>query len=75
VRTRSALGAGTRRVYKIEHRPDKNMYHIDTLSRYPIARCNIIERQKDGLITRLNKAQEDDSDVKKNFGSSKIRSV
>jgi len=30
--------------YKIEHRPDKNMYHVDALSRYPIVQCNIIER-------------------------------
>jgi len=27
--------------------------------------CNVIERQKDGLITRLKKAQENDNDVKK----------
>jgi len=51
--------------YKIEHRPGKNMYHVDVLSRYPIVQCNVIERQKDGLITRFKKAQEDDSDVKK----------
>jgi len=51
--------------YKIEHRPGKNMYHVDALSRYPIAQCNVIKRQKNGLITRLKKAQENDNDIKK----------
>jgi ribonuclease HI len=61
--------------YKIEHRPGKNMYHVDALSRYPIAQCNIIEKQKDGLITRLKKAQESDSDVKKIFDRAKSNQV
>jgi len=61
--------------YKIEHRPGKNMYHVDALSRYPIVQCNVIKRQKDGLITRLKKAQENDSDVKKILDQAKSKEL
>lgn len=43
--------------YKIEHRPGKNMSHVDTLSRYPIQARNLVERQGDGLTVKLKKAR------------------
>lgn len=61
--------------YKIEHRPGKNMSHVDALSRYPVLECNVVNKQKDGLTTRLRKAQENDSDVKKVLDRAKTRQV
>ncbi|XP_043496455.1 uncharacterized protein LOC122520459 [Polistes fuscatus] len=51
--------------YVIEHRPGKNMVHVDALSRQPLPSCMIIEESKNGLMNRLRQAQRSDSDVQK----------
>ncbi|XP_043498670.1 uncharacterized protein LOC122521973 [Polistes fuscatus] len=51
--------------YVIEHRPGKNMLHVDALSRQPLPSCMIIEESKNGLMNRLRQAQRSDSDVQK----------
>lgn len=53
--------------YQIEHRPGRSMKHVDALSRYPLPECNLINKERDGLTTRLKKAQSIDSDIQKIF--------
>jgi len=50
--------------YTIEHRPDKSMTHVDALSRYLLPRYMLVDTSKDGLLTRIEKAQQDDVDIK-----------
>ena len=57
--------------YKVEHRPGKNMSHVDALSRNPIAECHVVVEQENGITARLIKAQANDSDVKKVFDQAK----
>lgn len=57
--------------YKIKHHPGRYMNHVDALSRYSILECNVIRERGDGLTTRLRKAQESDSDIKKVFNRAK----
>ncbi|KMQ86624.1 blastopia polyprotein [Lasius niger] len=51
--------------YSIEHRPGKNMVHVDALSRSPLPSCLVISECEEGLLARLRKAQREDSDLKK----------
>jgi len=45
--------------YKLEHRPGKNMTHVDALSRNPLL-TRLIDEDDDGLTVRLRKAQAED---------------
>jgi len=61
--------------YIIEHRPGKNMTHVDALSRYPLPQCMLVNTHKDGLLARLEKAQQSDADVKKIFHLAKAQKI
>lgn len=56
--------------YVIEHRPGKNMMHVDALSRNPLPTCMIIN-ERDNLTLKFKQAQQGDSDVKKIFDAAK----
>lgn len=49
--------------YTIEHRPGKNMAHVDALSRNPLPWCLLIVEHDDGLAAQLRKAQRDEDEV------------
>lgn len=49
--------------YTIEHRPGRNMTHVDALSRNPLPKCFLIDEEYEGLTTRLKKAQQDDAET------------
>lgn len=49
--------------YDIEHRSDKLMNHVDTLSRHP-RQVMLVEESRTELITRIYKAQREDDDIK-----------
>ncbi|XP_015514359.2 uncharacterized protein LOC107220321 [Neodiprion lecontei] len=51
--------------YKIEHRPGRNMMHVDALSRNPLPTCLLIDDREDGLAAKLKKTQREDEDLKK----------
>lgn len=53
--------------YTVEHRPGRSMKHVDALSRNPSSECNVIDAQKEGLTSRLRKAQLEDNDIKRIF--------
>jgi len=61
--------------YTMEHQPGKNMAHVDALSRYPLPQCITIEIQKNGLLVRLEKAQQNDTDVKRIFDLVRTREI
>jgi len=41
------------------------MAQFDALNRYPLPRCMLIDACNDGLLTRIEKAQRKDADVKR----------
>jgi len=51
--------------YTIEHRPCKNMVHVDALNRSPLPRCLLIDECEEGLLARLKRAQKGDNGLKK----------
>lgn len=51
--------------YSIEHRPGKNMAHVDALSRAPLPRCLVVDECEEGLMKRLRRAQREDGDLRK----------
>lgn len=51
--------------YIIEHRPGKNMVHVDALSPSPLPACLIINECEGGLTARLKKAQKQDDELRK----------
>lgn len=51
--------------YKIEHRPGKNMPHVDALSRNPLSEVFLIDESDDGLIAKFMKAQNTDQDIQR----------
>lgn len=51
--------------YEIQHRPAKNMMHVDALSRNPLPEILLINENDDSLIFRLKKAQHADQDLQK----------
>lgn len=51
--------------YTIEHRPGKNMAHVDALSRNPLPTCLLVDQREDGLAARLRKAQHDDEEIRR----------
>lgn len=53
--------------YSIEHRPGKNMAHVDALSRNPLPLCLIVSECEQGLMARLREAQKKDADLGKIF--------
>jgi len=61
--------------YTIEHRPGRSMPHVDALSRYPLPRCMLVDAPKDGLATRMEKAQREDADVKKIIDLAEARKI
>lgn len=56
--------------YVIEHRPGKNMMHVDALSRNPLPVCMLID-ERDSLTAKFKQAQQNDDDVKKIFDAVK----
>lgn len=53
--------------YGIEHRPGKNMRHVDSLSRNPLPSCLIIDEHERSINVRMRKEQREDSDLQKIF--------
>jgi len=51
--------------YTIEHRPGRSMAHVEALSHYPLPRCMLVDTSKEGLLARMEKAQQEDVDVKR----------
>lgn len=51
--------------YVIEHRPGKNMAHVDALSRNPLPTCLLIDEDESALTIKLKKAQREDSEITK----------
>lgn len=51
--------------YEIEHRPGRNMTHVDALSRNPLPVCLLISESDDEITIRLRKAQDDDEEIRK----------
>lgn len=47
----------------IEHRPGKNMAHVDALNRSPLPTCLIVSECERGLLARLKRAQRADADL------------
>jgi hypothetical protein len=41
------------------------MTHVDALSRYPLPQYMLGDTSKDGLLARLEKAQQDNTDIKR----------
>jgi len=56
--------------YVIEHRPGRNMVHVDALSRNPLPVCMVVD-EHDILTVKFKQAQQSDSDVKKIFDAVK----
>lgn len=50
--------------YIIEHRPGRNMLHVDALSRNPIAACLLITKDENGMMVRLKKVQCEDDQLR-----------
>lgn len=50
--------------YTIEHRPGASMRHVDALSRNPVE-VFLLQEGRDGLIETIQKAQQDDPELKK----------
>jgi len=59
----------------IEHRPGKNIAHVDALSRYPLSQCMLVKIRKDSLLARLERAQQSDANVKKIFDLAKTQKI
>jgi len=51
--------------YESQHRPGKNMTHVDALSRNPLPESLLVNASNDSLIVRFKKAQETDQDLQK----------
>ena len=51
--------------YRVEHRPGKNMVHVDALSRNSLPTVMLVEENDDGIIVRLREAQKEDIDLRK----------
>ncbi|CAK9802814.1 Transposon Tf2-6 polyprotein [Anthophora quadrimaculata] len=51
--------------YTIEHRPGRNLLHVDALSRNPLPSCMLIGESDDSVSSRLKKAQRKDADLLK----------
>jgi len=60
--------------YVIEHRPGKNMVHVDALSRNPLPVYMVVD-EHDVLTVKFKYAQQGDSDVKKIFDAVKIGNI
>ena len=50
--------------YTIEHRPGTSMRHVDALSRNPVS-VYTLQEKKDGLISQIQAAQEEDTELQK----------
>ena len=50
--------------YTVEHRPRKNMSHVDALSRNLLPIAMIKEENKESIMVRLKKAQAKDKDLR-----------
>lgn len=53
--------------YEIEHRPGKNMAHVDALSQNPLPMCLVASECERGMLARLKKAQSADNNLKEIF--------
>lgn len=53
--------------YVIEHRPGRNMMHVDALSRNPLPMCLVVGECERGLLARLGRAQSADDGLKETF--------
>jgi len=53
--------------YTIEHRPGRNMRHVDALSRNPLPMSMVIDESSESLHARIGKAQHEDNDIEKLF--------
>jgi len=61
--------------YTIEHRPGKNMAHVDALSRNPLPCVLAICEDEEGLIPKLKKAQREDSELKQIISLAENQSI
>ncbi|CAK9834317.1 Transposon Tf2-9 polyprotein [Anthophora retusa] len=53
--------------YTIEHRPGKNLVHVDALSRNPLPSCMLVGESESSINGRLRKAQREDPGIRKIF--------
>lgn len=53
--------------YIVEHRPGRSMIHVDALSRNPLPSCLVVSECRDGLMSRIRKAQREDPNLTKIF--------
>jgi len=53
--------------YTIEHRPGRNMLHVDALSRNPLPTNMVIDESTESLHARIGKAQREDNNIEKLF--------
>lgn len=51
--------------YTIEHRPGRNMVHVDALNRNPLPTVMLVEEDDDRIIVRLRKARRGDDELQK----------
>lgn len=51
--------------YVIEHRSNKNMLHVDALSRNPIPSIFLIKENEESILARIGKAQREDGRIQK----------
>ena len=49
--------------FTVEHRPGKNMQHVDALSRNPLPTAMLITECPDGIIAKLQKNQLEDDEL------------
>lgn len=53
--------------FVIEHRSNKSMLHVDALSRNPLLSIYLINENEESIVTRIRKAQQEDSTIQKLF--------
>nr|XP_012232667.1 PREDICTED: uncharacterized protein LOC105678149 [Linepithema humile] len=49
--------------YTIEHRPGRNMAHVDALSRNPLPTCLLVDEDESAVTAKLRRAQETDPEI------------
>jgi len=55
--------------YTIEHRPGKNMIHVDALSRNSLPTCLVVDECEESLLVRLRRTQGEDKNIRKIAGA------
>lgn len=51
--------------YVIVHRPEKNMIHVNALSRNPLPNSMLIDESEESIVVKIWKAQREDTNLQK----------